>query len=162
MSNESRPAGYGTRPPFYKRQYIIDKTFQYRLVGTLLCIWAANTVFFTLVLYLLYDGHLNQFYDLVPREGMLPFLTLPTLFAVSILFNFGVRGHRARDHRALHEQPDRGAAVPYQEESSSAWGRETWRSSFSSGTEISSTIFPRFSTPCWRGFAARASRSSTS
>ena len=43
-------------------------------------------MFFTLVLYLLYDGHLNRFYDLVPREGPLPLLTLPTLFAVSILF----------------------------------------------------------------------------
>ena len=86
MSNESRPAGYGERPPFHKRQYIIDKPFQYRLIGTLLCIWAANTVFFTLVLYLLYDGHLNRFYDLVPREGLLPLLSLPNLFAVSILF----------------------------------------------------------------------------
>ena len=86
MSNETRPAGCGSRPPFYKRQYIVDKPFQYRLIGTLLCIWAANTIFFTLVLYLLYDGHLNQFYDLVPREGMLPLLTLPALFAVSILF----------------------------------------------------------------------------
>ena len=86
MSNESRPAGYGGRPPFYKRQYIVDKPFQYRLIGTLLCIWAANTVFFTLVLYFLYDGHLNQFYDLVPREGVMPLLSLPDLFAVSILF----------------------------------------------------------------------------
>ncbi len=86
MSNESRPAGYGTRPPLHKRQYIIDKPFQYRLIGTLLCIWAANTVFFTLVLYFLYNGHLMQFYDLVPREGVLPLLTLPNLFAVSIVF----------------------------------------------------------------------------
>jgi methyl-accepting chemotaxis protein len=86
MSNETRPAGYGGRPPFYKRQYIVDKPFQYRLIGTLLCIWAANTIFFTMVLYLLYDGHLNRFYDLVPREGLLPLLSLPTLFAVSILF----------------------------------------------------------------------------
>ncbi len=86
MSNESRPVGYGTRPPLHKRQYIVDKPFQYRLIGTLLCIWAANTVFFTLVLYLLYDGHLNQFYDLVPREGMLPLLSLPALFVVSIVF----------------------------------------------------------------------------
>ena len=49
MSNESRPAGYGGRPPLHKRQYIVDKPFQYRLIGTLLCMWAANTVFFTLV-----------------------------------------------------------------------------------------------------------------
>jgi len=86
MSDETRPAGYGGRPPIHKRQYIVDKPFQYRLIGTLLCIWAANTVFFTLVLYFLYEGHLNQFYDLVPREGVLPLLTLPNLFAVSILF----------------------------------------------------------------------------
>ncbi len=86
MSNESRPEGYGGRPPIHKRQYIVDKPFQHRMIGTLLCMWAANTVFFTLVLYLLYDGHLNRFYDLVPREGPLPLLTLPNLFAVSILF----------------------------------------------------------------------------
>ena len=60
MSNESKPAGYGSRPPFYKRQYIVDKPFQYRLIGTLLCIWAANTIFFTLVLYLLYDGQFSS------------------------------------------------------------------------------------------------------
>lgn len=92
MSNESRPAGNGTRPPLHKRRYIVDKPFQYRLIGTLLTIWAANTVFFTLVLYFLYDGHLIRFYDLVPREGVLPLLTLPALFAFSILFvsAFGV------------------------------------------------------------------------
>lgn len=86
MSNESRPAGYGNRPSLLQRRYIVDKPFQYRLVGTLLAIWAANSVFFTLVLYFLYDGHLTQFYDLVPREGVLPLLTLPALFGTSILF----------------------------------------------------------------------------
>ena len=86
MHNDSRPAGYVARPPFYRRQYIVDKPFQYRLIGTLLAIWGANTVFFTLVLYFLYDGHLNLFYDLVPREGMAPLLSLTDLFAVSILF----------------------------------------------------------------------------
>lgn len=86
MSNESRPAGYGNRPRFYQRRYVVDKPFQYRLIGTLLAIWAANSAFFTLVLYFLYDGHLNQFYDLVPREGVLPLLELPALFGVTVLF----------------------------------------------------------------------------
>lgn len=86
MSDDSSPTVNTPRPAFYQRQYIVDKPFQYRLIGTLLCIWAANTVFFTLVLYFLYDGHLNQFYELVPREGMAPLLSLPNLFAVSILF----------------------------------------------------------------------------
>lgn len=86
MTDDAKPAGYGSRPPFYKRQYIVDKPFQYRLIGTLLAIWAANSVFFTLVLYFLYDGHLTQFYDLVPRDGVLPLLSLPALFATSVVF----------------------------------------------------------------------------
>ncbi len=86
MSDDARPTGYGSRPPFYKRQYIIDKPFQYRLIGTLLAVWAANSVFFALVLYLLYDGHLTQFYDLVPRGGAVPLLTLPGLFGTAVVF----------------------------------------------------------------------------
>lgn len=86
MSDDAKPTGFGSRPPFYKRQYIVDKPFQYRLIGTLMAIWAANSAFFTLVLYFLYDGHLTQFYNLVPREGMTPLLALPDLFVTSILF----------------------------------------------------------------------------
>jgi methyl-accepting chemotaxis protein len=88
MSNDA-PSASPTprnRPPLHRRQYIVDKPFQYRLMGTLLAIWFANSLFFSLVLYFFYEGHLNQFYELVPRPGMLPLLTLPTLFAVAIGF----------------------------------------------------------------------------
>jgi methyl-accepting chemotaxis protein len=92
MTDDVKATGYGARPPFYKRQYIVDKPFQYRLIGTFMAIWAANSVFFTLVLYFLYDSHLTQFYELVPREGMMPLLSLPALFVTSVVFiaAFGV------------------------------------------------------------------------
>jgi len=85
MRNESNSA-HVARPPLHKRRYIVDEAFQYRLIGTLSAIWLANSLFFTLVLYFLYEGHLTAFYDLVPREGMSPLLSLPALFVTSILF----------------------------------------------------------------------------
>jgi len=88
MSNESAssPKKFGNRPPWYKRQYIVDGPFQHRLIGTLLAIWLANSVFFSFVLYFLYDGHLNQFYELVPRPGMHPLLSLPSLLVTAVMF----------------------------------------------------------------------------
>jgi methyl-accepting chemotaxis protein len=88
MSNDAPSASpkLRNRPPIYRRQFIVDKPFQYRLMGTLLAIWFANSLFFSMVLYFFYEGHLNQFYELVPRPGMLPLLTLPTLFSVAIGF----------------------------------------------------------------------------
>lgn len=83
---QTKSKQWGNRPPIYKRQYIVDKAFQYRLVGTLLAIWLAYSVFFSLVMYFLYDGHLNQFYELVPREGVLPLLSLPALVATAVAF----------------------------------------------------------------------------
>ena len=79
------------RPALHKRRYIVDQPFQYRLIRTLLAIWLAHSVFFTLVLYFFYEGHLRQFYDLVPRPGLLPLLSPSTLFALSIgfVFTFG-------------------------------------------------------------------------
>lgn len=88
MSNDAPSASPDprNRPPLYRRQYVVDKPFQYRLMGTLLAIWFANSLFFSIVLYFFYEGHLNQFYELVPRPGMLPLLTLPALFTVAIGF----------------------------------------------------------------------------
>jgi methyl-accepting chemotaxis protein len=74
------------RPALLKRRYIVDQSFQYRLIRTLLSIWLAHSVFFTLVLYFFYEGHLRQFYDLVPRPGLLPLISPSTLFAISIGF----------------------------------------------------------------------------
>jgi len=76
------------RPALLKRRYIVDQPFQYRLIRTLLAIWLAHSVFFTLVLYFFYEGHLRQFYDLVPRPGLLPLVPASTLFALSIGFVF--------------------------------------------------------------------------
>jgi len=76
------------RPALHKRRYVVDQPFQYRLIRTLLLIWLAHSVFFTLVLYFFYEGHLQRFYDLVPRPGLLPLISPSTLFAISIAFVF--------------------------------------------------------------------------
>src|SRR3990172_7291233 len=74
------------RPALHKRRYIVDRPFQYRLIRTLLAIWLTHSGFFTLVLYFFYEGHLRQFYDLVPRPGLLPLISPSTLFALSTSF----------------------------------------------------------------------------
>jgi len=74
------------RPPLHKRRYIVDKPFQYRLIGVLLAIWLANSAFFSIVLYFFYEGHLNHFYDLVPKPGMEPLVTLPALVGLAVAF----------------------------------------------------------------------------
>ncbi len=76
------------RPALHKRRYIVDEPFQYRLLRTLLLIWLAHSVFFSLVLYFFYEGHIVQFYDLVPRPGLLPLISPSTLFALSVGFVF--------------------------------------------------------------------------
>ncbi len=74
------------RPGLHKRRYIVDQPFQYRLLRTLLAIWLAHSVFFALVLYFFYVGHLRQFYELVPRPGLPPLISPTALFALSIGF----------------------------------------------------------------------------
>ncbi len=37
-----------------RRQYIVDKPFQYQLIGLLLSVWVANSAFFAFILYTLY------------------------------------------------------------------------------------------------------------
>ncbi len=80
------------RPPLHRRQYIVDGPVQLRLVATLLCLWLANSVFFTLVLYFFYEGHVLRFYELIPRAGQDPLVPLPTLFVLAIGFvvTFGI------------------------------------------------------------------------
>jgi hypothetical protein len=92
MSNEAEPKHDTTRRPFHRRQYVVDRPFQYRLIGTLMAIWLANSLFFTIVLYFFYEGHLRRFYDLVPRPGMLPLFSPGVLFglAIGFIFAFGL------------------------------------------------------------------------
>ena len=91
MSNENPPKPkkkkkWGNRPPLHKRQYIVNKPLQYRFIGLLFTIWFANSVFFTIVLYLIFEGHINHFYDLVPKEGIFPLLTIPALLVSAVAF----------------------------------------------------------------------------
>ena len=83
---DSKPEGFGRRPPLHKRRYIIDKPFQHRLIGTLMSVWLANSLFFIIVLYFIYEGHLKRFYSLVPQRGMRPLLELWMLFPLSMAF----------------------------------------------------------------------------
>lgn len=76
------------RPALYRRRFIVDQPFQYRLIRTLLLVWLAHSMFFSLVLYFFYQGHLRQFYDLVPRPGLLPLIPIGALFTLSIGFVF--------------------------------------------------------------------------
>jgi methyl-accepting chemotaxis protein len=64
----------------------VDKPFQYRLIGLLLAIWAANSIFFSIILYYFYEGHILRFYDLVPRGSARPLLSAPVLFTIAIGF----------------------------------------------------------------------------
>ena len=81
----------GRRPPLSKRRFIIDPPFQYRLIGTFVAMWFANSVFFALVMFALFDGHLKQFYELVPRAGVIPLMGFPALVgsAVAVVTLFG-------------------------------------------------------------------------
>jgi len=81
----SKPDGHPKRPSLLQRQYIVNKPFQHRLIGTLMSIWLANCVFFTVVFYF-YEGHLEQFYTLVPQPGMRPLLTPSMLFTLAMVF----------------------------------------------------------------------------
>jgi methyl-accepting chemotaxis protein len=69
-----------------RRRLIVDKPFQYRMIGLLLAIWAANSIFFSIILYYFYEGHILRFYDLVPRGSVRPLLTAPILFSTAIGF----------------------------------------------------------------------------
>ncbi len=86
MANEGSKPEEQKRPPFRRRRFFVDNSFQYRLIATLMTVWLGNSVFFSLVLYFIYEGHLQRFYLLVPRVGMFPDLSLPMLFVISMVF----------------------------------------------------------------------------
>jgi methyl-accepting chemotaxis protein len=69
-----------------RRRLIVDKPFQYRMIGLLVAIWAANSIFFSIVLYYFYEGHILRFYDLVPRGAVRPLMSAPVLFTTAIGF----------------------------------------------------------------------------
>ncbi len=69
-----------------RRRLLIDRPFQYRLIGLLLAVWVANSLFFSIVLYYFFEGHIKRFYVLVPRPGMVPWLSSTNLFLVAIGF----------------------------------------------------------------------------
>ena len=85
MTSQAEPSPQGRRSN-RRRRLIVDKAFQYRLIGLLLAIWTANSLFFSIILYYFYEGHILQFYHLVPRSGMVPLLSVPVLFSVAISF----------------------------------------------------------------------------
>ncbi len=86
MTNEGSKPEQQKRTPFHRRQFIVDNLFQYRLIATLMALWIGNSLFFSVVLYFFYHGHLLRFYLLTPRPGMEPDLSLPKLFVVSMVF----------------------------------------------------------------------------
>ena len=87
MSNDAETqTSIPRRPGLHQRQYIVDKPFQYRLIGVLLAIWLANSAFFSIVLFFLYEGHLTHFYELVPKPGLAPLVPLETLFGLAVVF----------------------------------------------------------------------------
>ena len=67
-------------------RWVVDKSFQFRLIGLLSAIYVANSLFFSIVLYYFYEGHINRFYVLVPRKDMIPLVSSPTLFSLAIGF----------------------------------------------------------------------------
>jgi hypothetical protein len=86
MANEGTKPDEGRRPSFRRRQFIVDKPFQYRLIATLAILWAASSLFFCLMLYLFYQGHIQRFYVLMPRRGMVPDLSLSAVFVLALVF----------------------------------------------------------------------------
>lgn len=87
MSNDAEiQTPIARRPALHQRQYIVDKPFQYRLIGVLLAIWLANSAFFGLVLFFLYQGHLTHFYELLPKPGLAPLVPLGALFGIAVVF----------------------------------------------------------------------------
>ncbi len=67
-------------------RWVVDKSFQFRLIGLLSAIYVSNSLFFSIVLYYFYEGHINRFYVLVPRKDMIPLVSSPTLFSLAIGF----------------------------------------------------------------------------
>ncbi|MFQ5791168.1 MAG: HAMP domain-containing protein [Acidobacteriota bacterium] len=87
MTTQTEPRAEQQGKTFIRRRrFIVDEPFQYRLIGVLLTIWGANSLFFSIVLYFFYQGHIQRFYDLVPRPGVLPWVSASVLFAAALGF----------------------------------------------------------------------------
>lgn len=80
MSETPEPAPYAIR----RRRLLVDKPFQYRLLKLVAALWLSQTLFFSLVIYYFYQGHILRFYHLVPRRAVEPLLSLGSLFAAAI------------------------------------------------------------------------------
>jgi methyl-accepting chemotaxis protein len=78
------------RPALPRRRYIVDPSFQQRLIRTLLFIWLAQSVFYALLLSFFYEGYLRQFYELVARPGRAPALSPSALFALAVGLIFAI------------------------------------------------------------------------
>jgi len=74
------------RPSLLRRQYIVDKPFQYRLINRLLLVWFANSLFFGMILYFLYEWNIKRFYVMTPREGVAPLLSIDSLAITAVVF----------------------------------------------------------------------------
>jgi methyl-accepting chemotaxis protein len=67
-----------------RRRLLVDKPFQYRLLKLVTALWLSQTLFFTLVIYYFYQGHILRFYHLVPRRAVEPLLSLASLFSAAV------------------------------------------------------------------------------
>lgn len=85
MSQDAEPART-RRPSLLRRQYIVDKPFQYRLINRLLLIWLANTVFFSMILYFMYEWNIKAFYTITPRSDVTPLVSLDVLAVTAVVF----------------------------------------------------------------------------
>jgi methyl-accepting chemotaxis protein len=80
VSETPEVAPYATR----RRRLLVDKPFQYRLLKLVTALWLSQTLFFTLVIYYFYQGHILRFYHLVPRRAVEPLLSLASLFSAAV------------------------------------------------------------------------------
>lgn len=80
MSETPEVAPYAIR----RRRLLVDKPFQYRLLKLVTALWLSQTLFFTLVIYYFYQGHILRFYHLVPRRAVEPLLSLASLFSAAV------------------------------------------------------------------------------
>ena len=69
MTSQSEPSSPNARPN-RRRQYLVDKPFQYRLIFVLLAIWGVNSVFSSVILYYFYETYVQYFYHLLHWEAI--------------------------------------------------------------------------------------------
>jgi methyl-accepting chemotaxis protein len=72
------------RPALHRRRFIVDRHFQHRLIRTFLATWLAHSVVFGLMVYFFYADHLERFYEIEPRPGLVPWMSPSALLAFSV------------------------------------------------------------------------------